>query len=97
MRVGEKLQTLERAFNLIHADLGRTEDMPPRKFVDTPVHEGIFKGAKIELEKWNQMLDEYYSLHGWARETGCPTKETLSSLGLEEVAGKMIEGGIPIS
>jgi aldehyde:ferredoxin oxidoreductase len=93
---GEKIQTLERAFNLLHAGLGRAHDMPPKKFVETPVHEGIFKGERIDLEKWNQMLDEYYDLHGWDRESGWPTKNTLSSLGLEEVAFRLAEEEIPI-
>lgn len=96
MRVGEKVQTLERAFNLLHAGLGRRDDMPPKKFVEIPVHEGIFKGERIDLEKWNRMLDEYYDLHGWDRESGWPTKKTLSSQGLGEVAAKLAEEGIAI-
>jgi aldehyde:ferredoxin oxidoreductase len=64
--------------------------------VETPVHEGIFKGESIDLEKWNQMLDEYYDLHGWDRENGWPTKNTLSSLGLEEVVFRLAEEEIPI-
>ncbi|MCX5907221.1 MAG: aldehyde ferredoxin oxidoreductase family protein [Deltaproteobacteria bacterium] len=96
MHVGEKLQTLERAFNLLHAGLGRADDMPPKKFVEVPVHEGVFKGEKLDLEKWNQMLDEYYDLHGWDRESGWPMKKTLSALGLEEAAVKLAEAGISI-
>ncbi len=96
MGVGEKIQTLERAFNLLHAGLGRADDMPPKKFMESPVHEGIFKGERIDLEKWNRMLDEYYDLHGWDRESGWPMKKTLSSLGLEEVAVKLAEEGISI-
>ena len=30
------------------------------------------------------MLDEYYSHHGWNQETGTPTADTLTRLGLEE-------------
>ena len=32
------------------------------------------------------MLDEYYDLHGWDRETSFPIRETLVDLGLEYVA-----------
>jgi aldehyde:ferredoxin oxidoreductase len=96
MGVGEKLQTLERAFNLLHAGFDRTDDMPPKKFVEIPVHEGGFKGERIDLEKWNRMLDEYYDLHGWDRESGWPMKKTLSSQELGEVAAKLAEEGIAI-
>ena len=30
------------------------------------------------------MLDTYYSLHGWAQNTGWPTKEKLQELNLPE-------------
>ena len=96
MGVGEKIQTLERAFNLLHAGLGRADDMPPKKFLEIPVHAGIFKGERIDLEKWNRMLDEYYDLHGWERESGWPMKKTLSALGLEEVAVKLAKEGLAI-
>lgn len=94
MRVGEKLQNLERSFNLLHADFGRWEDMPPRKFSDIPVNEGPYKGEKLHTDKWNQMLDEYYQLHGWDKMTGWPTRERLFNLGLEIVASKLAENGI---
>jgi aldehyde:ferredoxin oxidoreductase len=32
------------------------------------------------------MLDEYYDLHGWDRETSYPTRETLVALDLDYVA-----------
>ena len=32
------------------------------------------------------MLDEYYELHGWDRETSSPKRETLEALGLKYVA-----------
>ena len=30
-----------------------------------------------------QMLDEYFTLRGWDKNTGVPTKEKLKELGLE--------------
>ena len=41
---------------------------------------------KIDEEKYNRMLDEYYDLHGWDRETSFPTRETLAQLDLGYVA-----------
>jgi aldehyde:ferredoxin oxidoreductase len=36
--------------------------------------------------KYNKMLDDYYDLHGWDRETSYPKRQTLLDLGLEYVA-----------
>ena len=32
------------------------------------------------------MVDEYYNLHGWNVDTGTPTTDTLTRLGMEEFA-----------
>jgi aldehyde:ferredoxin oxidoreductase len=32
------------------------------------------------------MLDDYYALRGWDRDTGCPSRDTLEALGLGDVA-----------
>ena len=34
-------------------------------------------------QELNMMLDQYYELHGWDKETARPTAETLRALGLE--------------
>jgi aldehyde:ferredoxin oxidoreductase len=39
----------------------------------------------MDEEEYNRMLDEYYDLHGWDRETSFPTRKTLVDLGLENV------------
>ena len=38
------------------------------------------------MTRYNQMLDEYYDLHGWDRTTSYPKRETLLRLDLENVA-----------
>jgi len=42
----------------------------------------IARGKKINREKFDRMLDEYYELHGWNR-NGEPQASTLKKLGLE--------------
>ena len=37
------------------------------------------------MQKWSEMLINYYTLMGWDPETGKPLPETLRSLGLEEL------------
>lgn len=95
--VGEALQNIERSFNVLHAGFGRSDDMPPRKFTAIPVNEGQFKGEKLDIDKWNQMLDEYYELHGWDRVTGWPTKKGLLRYGLDAVIDKLAKNGIVLS
>ncbi|MCX5898722.1 MAG: hypothetical protein NTY29_11070 [Proteobacteria bacterium] len=40
------------------------------------------KGKALDKEKFEQLLDEYYELRGWDRDTGFPKKEKLEELGL---------------
>ena len=90
--------SLEKAFNLRHTDLGRKDDLPTARDLNEPIPTGPVAGWKIDLEKYNRMLDEYYDLHGWDRETSYPKRKTLTDLGLESVAndleriGKLGEG-----
>jgi len=96
MHVGEKIQNLERIFNYLYAGFDRKDDYPPEKLMTIPVHAGNYKGEKLELDKWDQMLNEYYTFHQWDKETGIPTKETLIKLGLTDVIEKLKVNGIKL-
>lgn len=85
MKAGQRLQNLERLFNYIHAGFSRQNDMPPEKLVKIAVGDGPYKGEKLDLEKWNEMLDIYYSCHNWNKETGLPTKQTLKQLEMDDI------------
>jgi aldehyde:ferredoxin oxidoreductase len=54
--------------------------------MNEPIATGNFAGVKIEREKFEKMLDEYYDLHGWDRRTSFPTRKALEALGLAAVA-----------
>ncbi len=90
LEAGEKLQNLERVFNYLHAGFDRKDDMPPEKLVRIPVHDGPYKGERLDIEKWNRMLDEYYGAHNWDVATGLPTEECLEHSGLLA----MMKGGM---
>jgi aldehyde:ferredoxin oxidoreductase len=60
--------------------------MPTRRDLSEPIPSGELAGWKMDEEQYNRMLDEYYDLHGWDRETSYPTLETLMDLGLDYVA-----------
>lgn len=94
MKIGERIHTLEKAFNILHAGWTRREDYPPWRFVEEKVMmSGPLQGECLSLPKWDRMLDEYYELHGWERKSGWPTRETLEKVGLKEVAGILGQAG----
>ncbi|MEZ0346678.1 MAG: aldehyde ferredoxin oxidoreductase family protein [Infirmifilum sp.] len=62
----------------------RTKDYPPRKWFTRPLTKGPFKGAKLDLQKYDEMLGAYYSFIGWDHR-GIPRASTLERLGLNDV------------
>jgi aldehyde:ferredoxin oxidoreductase len=85
-RMGEKQLNLEKAFNLRFTMFDRRDDMPPQRDLSEPIPTGPLAGWKMDEDKYNRMLDEYYDFHGWDRETSFPKRETLVNLGLGHVA-----------
>lgn len=85
-RLAMKQLNLEKAFNLRHTNFDRKDDMPTPRDLREPIPTGNLAGWKIDEDDWNKMLDEYYDLHGWDRETSFPKRETLVDLGLDDVA-----------
>jgi len=85
-RLAMRQLNVEKAFNLRFTDFDRKDDMPTPRDMNEPIPSGTLAGWKIDEEQYNKMLDEYYDLHGWDRETSYPTRKALSDLGLKEVA-----------
>jgi len=50
-------------------------------------------GTPLSKEDCERLLDEYYDERGWSTETGIPAEETLTGLGLEDVAKDLREKG----
>ena len=79
---GERVVNMERLFNL-RQGLSREHDTLPRRYFEEETPKlGIVGGNKVDKGKFDQMLDEYYELHGWDRE-GIPSDETVQRLRLE--------------
>ena len=84
MQMGERIYTLERMFNLREGFTRKDDNLPERYFKEpTPIGLPIAKGKKIDRERFEKMLDEYYELHNWDK-NGVPKKETLEKLGLNK-------------
>jgi aldehyde:ferredoxin oxidoreductase len=77
LRIGERIWTLERLFNL-RAGFRRTDDSLPPRLLNEPVSDGPAKGHVVDLPP---MLDEYYATRQWD-ENGVPSKGKLAELGL---------------
>jgi aldehyde:ferredoxin oxidoreductase len=79
-RIGERIVNLERLF-IAREGITRKDDTLPARFLHEPLPEGSgpSTGSVLELEP---MLDEYYRARGWDLETGLPTRDKLTELGL---------------
>ncbi|MFC1912404.1 aldehyde ferredoxin oxidoreductase family protein [Chloroflexota bacterium] len=87
-RMADRIWTLERAF-IAREGVTRKDDRFIGRVMDGPVHGGPLDGFSFDPKKWDEMLDEYYDLVGWDRETGIPTRKKLEELGLKEVADEL--------
>jgi len=88
MRRGQQLHNVQKAFNTLHAGHTRRDDRPPPR-LEEPAQSGPFRGERLDPQRWEEMLDEYYQAQGWDLETGWQTAESLRALDLEEVSAKL--------
>jgi len=93
MMMGRQGINLEKAFNTIHAGFDRRDDYPPRRYMEEAIKSGPYAGLKCDKEKWDEMLDRYYELHGWDKETSLQTRQGLMELGMEDIAQKLEKAG----
>jgi aldehyde:ferredoxin oxidoreductase len=71
-----------RVFNFRHGQK-KDSERPSARYGSIPV-DGPAKGVNI-MEKWDWMIENYYTLMGWDPKTGKPTAETLRKLDLGEI------------
>jgi len=81
-RIGERIITLARAFN-VREGISRKDDILPERFFK----ESLPDGPALKKDKFNKMLDEYYDLMGWDR-NGIPTEQRLAEIGLADIASQ---------
>ena len=86
----------ERVFNLVrafwireHIGVWSSElDVPPARWFNEPLSAGPLKGAHLDRQKYNALLQSYYQKRGWSSQGG-PSKATLEKLGLTDVARQL--------
>jgi aldehyde:ferredoxin oxidoreductase len=81
-RIGDRIWNVERLFN-VRQGKNRKDDLPPRRLLEEPISTGPARGERLEKDRYEAMLTEYYLLRGWAPDTGIPTNEKRIELGLE--------------
>jgi aldehyde:ferredoxin oxidoreductase len=76
--VGRRVIDLERLINL---EFGRTraDDTLPKRYFDDSMPGRAAKGHRIERDKFERMLDEYYAARGWD-ESGMLPEERVREL-----------------
>ena len=82
MVIGERANNLCRCFNA-REGMTKKEDYLPARFVEEALPDGPSKGQRISEEELASMLEDYYELRGWDKESGNPRKEKLKELGLD--------------
>ena len=82
LQIAERIVTLEKHFNYLHAGFTRQDDYPPDRLMTEPVSTGPHKGERLDRASWDRLLDDYYAIHGWDPVTGEVPGAKLRELGL---------------
>jgi aldehyde:ferredoxin oxidoreductase len=81
LAVGERAQTLSRLFNL-REGFGAADDRIPRRVMQA-FQTGPLAGVEIKTETFDWARRRFYELMGWEPDTGIPSRESISRLGLD--------------
>ena len=81
----ERVVNLERLLHKRLHDRSRADDETLIPYYEKPensVNPLIGEPVSLDGQKFRALMDEYYDLRGWDRQTGHPTAETIARLGL---------------
>jgi aldehyde:ferredoxin oxidoreductase len=87
----KRVRQLERAFNCREGLRREHETLPDQYFTDL-MTDGHFEGFAKDRSNMKVIKDHYYQLRGWDLSTGVPTRGTLESLDLKDVADELEKG-----
>lgn len=88
LRAGRRVVTLEKCIN-VREGATRADDVLPYRMMNEPLADWGTADVRNSQAELDAMLDEYYDLHGWDRETSWPRRGTLEALGLSDVASEL--------
>jgi aldehyde:ferredoxin oxidoreductase len=92
-RMAKMQLNVEKAFNLLRTDFDRKDDYPTSRDLNEPIPTGALAGWKIERKDYDALLDEYYEMNNWDKETSFPTRKCLEDLGLKDIADDLEKVG----
>ncbi len=82
--LGERNKNMQRA--LLVRNYDRCRDIEVNEIMPWFKRPDATRGIAIDEDKFNGLVDTYYSLRGWDKRTGRPTRATLERLGLHDIA-----------
>lgn len=90
-KIARRIRTLIRCQEIKDgASVKDDVNAPPMRILYEPIPEGPSKGARPTPEEFRYMVDRFYDLVGWDKETGKPKKEVLEELGLDYVVRDLL-------
>jgi aldehyde:ferredoxin oxidoreductase len=87
----KRVRQLERAFNC-REGLRREYETLPDQYITDLMMDVHFEGLAKERGRLEAIKDRFYKLRGWDLTTGVPTRATLESLDLKDVADELEKG-----
>lgn len=81
LRVGERVATMSRAYNMREGLTAADDTLPKRFFSPTP--RGGLKSTAIDAESFVGAIHTFYNMMGWDSETGLPSNDKLAELGID--------------
>jgi aldehyde:ferredoxin oxidoreductase len=90
----KRARQLERAFNC-REGLRREYETLPDQYITDLMMDAHFEGLAKERSRLEAIKDDFYTLRGWDLTTGVPTRATLESLDLKDVADELEKGTGP--
>ena len=93
-RIGTRVFTVERAIHIRNWNRTRRTDETVIPYLSQPSpHPSPYTGKVMDVEldrqAFGRLMDEFYDLRGWDRETGWPYRETWEHLGMRDVADEL--------
>ncbi len=86
----ERTIAIERA-HWLREGSAKQDDTHIDRYFDETVHDGPYKGMKLDRKEWEWAQKEYYKQHGWD-EDGFITPEKAEELGIQEIIPDMKSG-----
>jgi aldehyde:ferredoxin oxidoreductase len=93
VKLGERVATLGRAFNL-REGIAADQDTLPKRLMG-PTTKGALRNGGIDRQAMHDAVHTFYGMMGWDEETGVPTRSKLAELGISW-AGEEAPSAVPV-